>query len=68
MTVDEVARRLDVSPARVSRVREHPAGHLAQVRDRGTMLVTDTVARRYVPEVDDEAAARPRARRSGKAS
>lgn len=68
MTVEEAARRLDVPAHQVVRVREHPAGHLVDLRGKPTMLVTATVARAYVPEVDDvQAESKPRAR-AGKAS
>lgn len=50
---DDMAARLTVRYADIRLVREHPAGHLVDLRSGLTMLVTATVARRYVPEVDD---------------
>jgi hypothetical protein len=50
---DEMAARLTVRYADIQRVREHPQGHLVDLKSGMTMLVTATVARRYVPEVDD---------------
>lgn len=54
MTVDEAAARLGIPAHLVRAVREHPAGHLADLRDGTTMLVSPTVARAYVPAVDDD--------------
>lgn len=52
MTRDEAARRLGVPAHQVTDVQPHPAGHIATVRG-ALMLVSETVARAYVPEVDD---------------
>lgn len=54
MTPDQAAARCGVAPREVTAAREHPAGHLADLRNGRVWLVTDTVARPYVPEVDDE--------------
>ncbi len=50
---DEMAARLTVRYADIRRVREHRQGHLVDLKSGLTMLVTATVARRYVPEIDD---------------
>lgn len=50
---DGIASRLGLGPHEVLEVREHPAGCVVELRDGPPLLVTDTVARRYVPEVDD---------------
>lgn len=78
---DEMAARLTVRYADIRLVREHRQGHLVDLKSGLTILVTATVARRYVPEVDDaepkvepeaEAEAEPAAKatpkRTGKAS
>lgn len=64
---DYMAARLGVRYADIRLVREHPAGHLVEMRSGLVMLVTETVARRYVPEVDDP---QPESKRSraGKAA
>jgi hypothetical protein len=50
---DDMASRLAVRYADIRLVREHRDGHLVDLKSGLTMLVTATVARRYVPEVDD---------------
>lgn len=52
MNTEEAARRLGVPAHHVTALDVHPAGHIATVRGV-LMLVSDTVARVYVPEVDD---------------
>lgn len=54
MTPDEAAGRLGLPVHEVTDVREHPAGHVVTVVGGGELLVTATVVRRYLPEVDDE--------------
>ncbi|OHV46610.1 hypothetical protein BBK14_01820 [Parafrankia soli] len=54
MTPDEAAQRTGLAPRDITGVAEHPLGHVVTTRDSGPLLVTDTVVRRYVPEVDDE--------------
>jgi hypothetical protein len=51
MSTDECARRIGLP---VQAVRTHPLGTVATTR-RGEFLVTETVARPYVPDVDDPA-------------
>lgn len=57
MTPAEAARRLSEPANQVATVTEHPAGHIATLRDGRRMLITSTVARPYVPAVDDVDAA-----------
>lgn len=53
MTRVEAAARLGVHETMVTAVDEHPAGHLVTLRSGAVMLVSPTVSRAYVPEVDD---------------
>lgn len=57
MNRDEAAQRLGVADYEVTDVREHPAGHLVDLRNGTTMLVSATVARLYIPDIDDAAEA-----------
>lgn len=50
---DDMAARLGVRYSDIRLVREHPQGRLVDLKSGVTMLVSATVARRYVPEVDD---------------
>jgi hypothetical protein len=52
---DEIAARIGLAP---HEVREHPDGHVVTVAGGGQLLVSGTVVRRYVPEVDDAEPAR----------
>lgn len=52
MTPAEAAQRIGVPAHLVTDLREHPGGHVATVHGR-EWLVSDTVARPYVPDVDD---------------
>lgn len=54
MTPDEAAQRTGLTVRDIAEVTEHALGHVVATRDGGELLVTDTVVRRYVPEVDDE--------------
>lgn len=54
MTPVEAAARLGVHESQVTGVREHPLGHVVSLRKGHDMLVTATVARAYLPDVDDE--------------
>lgn len=53
MTFDELVRRLGLPAHHVLATWKHPAGLVVTVRGGRLMLVTDTVVRPYVPEVDD---------------
>lgn len=54
MTRLEAAQRLGLSEREVTAVREHPGGHVATLNGgRREVLIGETVARAYVPEVDD---------------
>lgn len=53
MEIHEAALRLGVPAHHVADVREHEAGTVVTVRGGQQMLVTETVARPYVAEVDD---------------
>lgn len=54
MTPDEAAQRTGLGAHEIAALTEHPLGHVVATRDGGELLVTNTVVRRYVPEVDDE--------------
>lgn len=60
MNAVEAAARLGVHETTVTAVTEHPAGVLVSLRDGQVMLVTDQVARVYIPEVDDPAEVKPK--------
>lgn len=47
------ARRLHVPDHEVVSVAEHPAGHIVTLADGYQHLVSPTVARPYIPDVDD---------------
>lgn len=49
----DAARRLGVAEHQVQAVDKHDAGHVVTLVDGGRWLVADSVARVYVPEVDD---------------
>lgn len=49
----EAARRLGLPEFHIAAIDEHPAGHVVTLRDGRRMLISATVARVYVPEVDD---------------
>lgn len=53
MNIAQAAHRLGVAEHLVLTVQEHPAGHLATLRSGVVMLVSETTARVYLPEVDD---------------
>lgn len=53
MNAAEAAARLGVHETMVTGIAAHAAGDLVSLRDGSVMLVTDQVARVYVPEVDD---------------
>lgn len=52
MTPSEAAARLGIADHRVAEVVDHPGGCVARLVDGRLMLVSDTVARPYVPDVD----------------
>ncbi len=54
MTPVEAAHRLGVHETAVRTVEERENDAVVTLRDGTRMLVSDTVARAYVPEVDDE--------------
>lgn len=53
----DAAARLGVHETQVAEVVEHPAGHVVSLRSGMRMLITETVARVYLPDVDDSATA-----------
>ncbi len=53
MTPVEAAHRLGVHETAVRTVYERESDRVVTLRDGTQMLVSDTVARAYVPEVDD---------------
>lgn len=53
MNTVEAARRLGVHETQVRSVQVHPAGFVVSLRSGPQMLISETVARVYVPEVDD---------------
>lgn len=53
MTPVEAARRLGVHETAVRTVEDRDNDSVATLRDGTRMLVSDTVARPYVPEIDD---------------
>ena len=53
MTPVEAARRLGVHETAVRTVEERENDCVVTLRDDTRMLISDTVARPYVPEVDD---------------
>ncbi len=55
MTKAQAAHRLGVAEHEVRALDDHPAGILATLRSGQVMLIAETVARVYVPEVDDAA-------------
>lgn len=54
MTPAEAAQRTGLTVSDIAAVREHPGGHVVELRNGGPLLVSSTVVRAYVPEVDDE--------------
>ena len=52
----EAAHRLGVHETQVRSVEECPAGHRVLLRSGVLMLVSETTARVFVPEVDEPAA------------
>jgi hypothetical protein len=52
MKPEQAAARLGTVPYLVADVADHPSGHVVTLADGTRWLVTDTVARRYVPEID----------------
>ena len=59
MTPFEVAQRLGVHETAVRTVEARESDCVVELRDGRRMLVTETVARPYVPEVDDEPEGEP---------
>ncbi|WP_020525842.1 hypothetical protein [Catelliglobosispora koreensis] len=55
MTKVDAAQRLGVHETAVVSVVDHSAGCVVTLRDGRVMLVSETTARAYVPEVDDPA-------------
>jgi hypothetical protein len=55
VNIAQAAHRLGVHETQIRTLEEHPAGHLATLRDGVVMLVSETTARVYVPEIDDSA-------------
>lgn len=54
MNASEAAARLGVPEHAVLAIEEHPGGHVVTLTGDGpAMLVSETTARVYVPEVDD---------------
>lgn len=54
MSREDAAQRLGMSLREVTAVREHSAGHIATLNGgRPEMLISETVVRAYVPDVDD---------------
>lgn len=53
MTNAEAAARLGVAEHQVQAVEERDDDHVVTLADGGRWLVSETVARVYVPEVDD---------------
>lgn len=53
MTKYVAAQRLGVAEHHITAIDEHPEGHVVTLRDGQRMLISATVARAYVPEVDD---------------
>lgn len=53
MTFEQVAARLGITVHQVAGIDDHPAGQLVRLVNGSRWLLTDTVARRYVPDVDD---------------
>lgn len=53
MTRLEAAQRLNLPEHHIASITKASAGHLVELRTGRVMLVSDTVARAYVPEVDD---------------
>lgn len=49
----QAAHRLGVHETQIRTLEEHPAGHLVTLRSGVVMLVSETTARVYLPEVDD---------------
>jgi len=50
---NEAAARLDVRVRDIQHLVDHPAGTVAVLCEGDAMLISATVTRRYVPEVDD---------------
>ena len=50
---EELGRRTGLRPSDIADVREHRDGRVVTTVDGGELLVSGTVVRRYVPEVDD---------------
>jgi hypothetical protein len=53
VNIAEAARRLNVAESHIRTVEEHSAGHVVTLRSGVRMLVSETTARVFVPEVDD---------------
>lgn len=53
MTFEQAAARLGTTVHRIAGIDDHPAGSVVRLFDGSQWLVTDTVVRRYVPDVDD---------------
>lgn len=61
MTPEEAARRMGAPIHAIAAMREHPAGCVVTTRAGAELLVSDTVVRPYVPEVDDVDDVEPKA-------
>lgn len=59
MTPYEAAQRLGVHETAVRTVEQRASDCVVTLRDDRKILVTETVARPYVPEVDDAPAKKP---------
>lgn len=64
----ELAARLGVHETHITSVETHPAGLLVSLLNGSVMLVSETVARPYVPEVDDVPVEKPKKNAAKKAS